>query len=211
MKTTDFCRTLLRIGMIIAVTGYTAIILPVIATIIYFVQLFYLRTSRQLRYLELETGGPLCAQFTETAVGLYHIRAFGWQHHCQGVSLQLLDNSQKPFYYMYAAERWLGLVMDTITLFMALTIIIIALCVEKIVSASGVALSMLSLITLSYESMQFVRQWMLVETSIGALARTRDFIQNTPIEEDPEEITRTGRSWPQKGAIKMHNVVAKYS
>ena len=197
--------------MIVAVTGYTAIMLPALFIIIYFVQLFYLRTSRQLRYLELETGAPLCTQFTENAVGLYHIRAFGWQHHCLGVSLHLLDNSQKPFYYMYAAERWLGLVMDSVTLFMALTIIILALCVEEIVSASGIALSMLSLITLSFESMAFVQQWMLVETSIGALARTRDFIQNTPLEEDPDEIIETVESWPQKGAINMQNVIAKYS
>lgn len=201
---------LLRIGLIIAVTSYTVVVLPFLITAMYFVQLFYLRTSRQLRYLELETGAPLCAQFTESAVGLYHIRAFGWQHHSLEVSLQLLDDSQKPFYYMYAAERWLGLVMDTITLVMALTVIIVTLCVQQVTSASGIALSMLSLITLSFESMQFVRQWMLAETSIGALARTRDFVQNTPLEEDPDVITKTVESWPQKGAIKMDNVIARY-
>lgn len=176
----------------------------------YVVQLFYLRTSRQLRYLELETTAPLCALFTESASGLLHIRALGWESQSLQNALLLLDDSQKPFYYLFAAERWLGLVMDTVSLLLGVTIIALTVCVEALASPSGVGLSMLSLITLSFESMQFVRQWMLVETSIGALARTRDFVENTPFEKGPEDPYEPESEWPRKGDIVMREVTATY-
>lgn len=201
---------LLRFTLIIVVTKYTTSILPVVIGIIFVVQLFYLRTSRQLRYLELETKAPLVAQFTEAASGLYHIRAYGWQHQNLSKSLELLDDSQKPYYYLYAAERWLSLVMDSLSLFIAVTLIAITVWLDYIASASGIGLSMLSLITLSFDCMSFVREWMLLETSIGALARTRDFVRDTPLEEDPENPTRPPPQWPQHGRIVMEDVVAKY-
>ena len=206
----DLFRTILRISLIIAVTKYTTLLLPVLAAVMYIVQLFYLRTSRQLRYLELETTAPLCALFTESASGLFHIRAFGWEPQSLENALLLLDDSQKPFYYLFAAERWLGLVMDTVSLMTAVTIIALTVCVEALATPSGIGLSMLSLITLSFESMQFVRQWMLVETSIGALARTRDFVESTPLEEGPEGAYEPEPEWPRKGEILMREVTATY-
>lgn len=206
----DLLRVFCRFVLIIAVTKYTALSFPALVGIIFLVQLFFLRTTRQLRYLDLEAKAPLVAQFTETATGLYHIRAFGWQHPNLEKSLGLLDSSQKPFYYLYAAERWLGLVMDTVSLCMAVMLIALTVWLQYLATASGVGLSMLSLITLSFDSTSFVREWMLMEASLGALARTRDFVENTPLEEDPEVTVKTHPRWPQRGRIVMKDVVAKY-
>jgi hypothetical protein len=38
---------------------YLGISYPFLAALLYFVQRFYLRTSRQLRFLDLETKSPL--------------------------------------------------------------------------------------------------------------------------------------------------------
>lgn len=43
---------------------------------VYMVQRFYLKTSRQLRLLDLEAKSPLYSHFMETLSGLITIRAF---------------------------------------------------------------------------------------------------------------------------------------
>jgi len=75
-------------------------------------QKFYLRTSRQMRLLDLEAKSPLYSHFIETLSGLTTIRAFGWTEIFREQNLALLDTSQKPYYLLFCIQRWLGLVHD---------------------------------------------------------------------------------------------------
>jgi len=45
--------------LIATATFYIAIIYPFIASIFYFIQKYYMRTSRQLRFMDLEAKSPL--------------------------------------------------------------------------------------------------------------------------------------------------------
>ncbi|KAL8695796.1 MAG: hypothetical protein Q9224_003154, partial [Gallowayella concinna] len=57
--------------ILIAVSSvYAAISFPIWFIALYFVQKYYLRTSRQLRFLDLEAKSPLYSQFTEMMAGL---------------------------------------------------------------------------------------------------------------------------------------------
>jgi ABC-type multidrug transport system fused ATPase/permease subunit len=56
-----------------------ALTCPVLILAVYFLQKFYLRTSRQIRFLDLECKSPLYTHVAETLEGLSTIRAFGWQ------------------------------------------------------------------------------------------------------------------------------------
>ena len=60
-------------------SGYMAAVVPPLLIIFYFLQTFYLQTSRQIRLLDLEAKSPLYQQFTETLEGITTIRAFGTQ------------------------------------------------------------------------------------------------------------------------------------
>ncbi|EHK99656.1 putative Metal resistance protein YCF1 [Glarea lozoyensis 74030] len=66
---------------------------------------FYLRTSRQLRLLDLEAKSPLYTQFMESLSGLATIRAFGWRNALEKHNSEMLDQSQKPFYLLFAVQR----------------------------------------------------------------------------------------------------------
>lgn len=79
---------------------YVAAMIPVCIAAIYAIQKFYLRTSRQMRHLDLEAKSPLYRIFTETATGITSIRAFGWQKQMATESLQQLDHSERPYYMM---------------------------------------------------------------------------------------------------------------
>ncbi|KAA8575989.1 hypothetical protein EYC84_006152 [Monilinia fructicola] len=58
--------------------GYFAATIPVVGLGVWVLQKFYLRTSRQIRLLDLEAKSPLYSHFIETLSGLTTIRAFGW-------------------------------------------------------------------------------------------------------------------------------------
>jgi ATP-binding cassette, subfamily C (CFTR/MRP), member 1 len=47
-------------------SGYMATVVPPLLLVLYLIQKFYLRTSRQMRFLDLEAKSPLYQQFTET-------------------------------------------------------------------------------------------------------------------------------------------------
>lgn len=196
--------------LIIAITKYTTVLLPVLFVMIYFIQNYYLRTSRQLRYMNLETTAPLVSQFTESATGLHHIRAFGWQEKRQARTLELLDVCQKPHYSLLMAERWLALSMDGISTIIGILLVTIAVWLAYATTAAGVGLSLVSLVSLSFDTSHFVEDWMLLETSIGALSRLREFIQTAPLEVDSDKPAELPRNWPNKGDVVMKDVVASY-
>jgi len=95
-------------------SGYSAISFPFILAAIYLIQKMYLRTSRQLRFLDLEAKSPLYSQFMECLQGLATVRAFRWQNAMETKHRELLDQSQNPFYLLFAVQRWLTLVLDLI-------------------------------------------------------------------------------------------------
>lgn len=59
--------------------------------VLYYIQKFYLRKSRHLRFLDLEAKSPLYAHFVETLEGLATIRSFGWQSAVTDGCLHRLD------------------------------------------------------------------------------------------------------------------------
>lgn len=97
----------------IAVAGpYVAIAYPVLLACLYFVQSFYLKTSRQLRSLDLEARSPLQSQLLETIYGLATIRSFSWSKPAVQKFQRAVDASQQPLYLLYMVQRWLQLVLE---------------------------------------------------------------------------------------------------
>lgn len=88
---------------------------PLVALVIGLLQYVYLRTSRQLRLLDIEANSPLYTHFLETLTGLTTIRAFGWQESCRDKNHSLLDLSQRPYYLFQCIQNWLTLVLYLIT------------------------------------------------------------------------------------------------
>ena len=85
-----------QIILIIASLPRVGLTFPVILGVLYLVQNFYLQTSRQLRFMDLEAKSPLYTNFLETLSGLSTIRAFGWTRQNLALNRKLLGLSQKP-------------------------------------------------------------------------------------------------------------------
>jgi ATP-binding cassette subfamily C (CFTR/MRP) protein 1 len=71
---------LAQLLVILASAKYVGIAMPFILVIVYFLQVYYLRTSRRLRLLDIETKAYLGTQFLEMLSGLITVRAFQWEY-----------------------------------------------------------------------------------------------------------------------------------
>ncbi|KAF9882288.1 ABC multidrug transporter [Colletotrichum karsti] len=191
---------------------YFAAIIPFCVLPLYFLQKFYLKTSRQMRHLDLECKSPLYTHFTETLNGVVTIRAFGWQQEFVKEQLHLLDVSQKPYYMLFCIQRWLAIVLDLFVTVIATALVAFAVKFTNTTSGGAIGLSMVSLMGLNSSLSRLISSWTNLETSLGAIARLRDFVRDTPHEDniDDQSLRPIPPGWPSSGAITFQNINAKY-
>lgn len=176
----------------------------------FYLQRAYLRTSRQLRLLDLEEKAPLYTQFLETLSGLATIRAFGWGSAVIEANHALVDRSQKPFYLLMIVQRWLVLVLDLTTAALALLLVGLAVRLRGEVDVGLTGVSLVQLISLSETVNLLIQFWTSIETSISAVARIKQFAEDTGEENLLGETQEPPSQWPDKGAIQISELTASY-
>lgn len=171
--------------IISATTNYMAVAIPFCLGVIYFIQMFYLRTSRQLRLLDIEAKAPLYTNLKETILGLSTIRAYGGEFglFLKHTQRQYLDDSQQPIYLLYTVQRWLSLVLDLLVTGLATLLIVLAVQLKSGLSGADMGVALVNLTSFNQYLTMLVRCWASMETSLGAIARIRGFSRDTPVAE----------------------------
>ncbi|OJJ66267.1 hypothetical protein ASPBRDRAFT_189063 [Aspergillus brasiliensis CBS 101740] len=197
--------------MIVASTTYLLVTIPLVIMVVVMIQRFYVQTSRQLRTLRLEQQAPLYTHFQETLAGLASIRAFGWTGSFRARNAMLLDNSQRPMYLLRTVQAWLGLVLNLLVAALGTVLISTITLLRDSVHPALVGLGLLNIMSFNENLSELVVVWSLTETSLSALARVRDFVEETESEEKDGETTSPPTAWPQHGAVEFHDFAAAYS
>lgn len=149
-------------------------------------------------------------QFLETLSGLATIRAFGWSDAVIEANHALVDRSQRPFYLLMIVQRWLVLVLDLTTAGLALLLVGLAVRLRGEVDVGLTGVSLVQLISLSETVNLLIQFWTSIETSIGAVARIKQFAEDTGEENLPGETQEPPPQWPDKGGIQVGNLMASY-
>lgn len=204
-----FFAALASSGMLVVATPYIAAAFPLLISVFWVIQSIYLRTSKQLRIMDLEAKAPLCTHFLETVSGVSTIHAFGWDENYREKNAILLKASQQPFYLMASIQQWLSLVLNLVVAGLATVVMAIAVRLRDDVDAGYLGLAMLSIMDLGQWFMLVVTSWTLLETSLGAIARMNEFVDSMP-PEDGETITPPP-GWLAEGRIDISNLTAAYS
>lgn len=191
--------------------GYFATVIPVVLLIVWVLQKYYLRTSRQIRLLDLEAKSPLYSHFIESLSGLTTIRAFGWASTFEERNLSLLETSQKPYYLMFCIQRWLALILDMLVAGHAVILMVLIVKLRAEISAGYVGLALVNVMTFNQTLAQIIENWTKMETSLGAISRLRNFSLQTASENLPRETSEPPMSWPAHGEIEIRNVSAAYT
>lgn len=208
--TGDMSKIVWDVALICYGSYYLVAFIPFIAALLYGVQKFYLRTSRQLRLLDLEMKSPLFTHFSETQEGLATIRAFQWQSTFYNSFLQKMDASQKPNYLLYMIQQWLGLCLALIVAGIAIVLVAFATQFHKQSSGGQIGVALISVMGFSSSLAELISHWTSLETSIGAIARLKQLENEVKPEDLPSECDVPPVSWPATGAVVYREVSAGY-
>lgn len=199
--------------IIICVVGkYLATSVPFVAVVVYFIQSFYLRTSRQIRILDIEVKAPLYTQFLETIDGVACIRAFGWRSGFRARSQHRLNESQKAFYMFWSIQQWLQLVVNLLVGAIAVILVATVTSLKSQFNAASVGVALNLLLSFNENLTRAIKMWTMVEMSIGAVTRIQTFSKDTPREEEQatDLLDESTRDWLQTGDVQFDNISAGY-
>lgn len=198
--------------VLIGVTGrYIAVTFPFIVIVFYLIQKFYLRTSRQMRFLDIEHKAPLYAQTIETLDGLASIRAFGFEGGIIEAMCKSLDDSQRPVYLLACLQQWLLFASDMVVAVLAVILITITTTLREQIGVGFMGLALSNIVGFSSTVQMLLVTWVQLEISIGAVARVKRFASSIEPEKlDEPSMDAPREDWPSKGKVSFRNVSVSY-
>lgn len=175
-------------------------------------QKYYLRTSRQMRLLDIEAKAPLYTHFLELVSGAATVRAFRWHEAFNASCLSLLDVSQRPVYMLYCVQQCLGFVLDLLVAALAVILVATVVFLRDKFDAGDVGVALVMVMTFSISLMRLIKFWTMMETSVGAVARVKSYMATTEPEEAASSLLpQLPAAWPSDGTIQLSGVVAAHS
>lgn len=190
-------------------SGYVSAAIPACLVLIWVIQKYYLRTSRQLRLLDIEAKAPLFSQFLETLSGVASIRAFGWSDAYLDRNYTVLNHSQRPYYLLWCIQRWLTFVLDMFVACLAILLVGIVTNVHN-GSTAFLGVALFNIVSFGGTLQELVTEWVELETAIGAVSRIRSYVRTTKSEDLDGEDQDPPAEWPTHGRIEYKEVAASY-
>ncbi|KAM0467781.1 hypothetical protein ACHAP7_011585 [Fusarium lateritium] len=195
-------------AVMVTSSPFVAISYPFLVALLWVVQKFYLRTSRQLRLLDLETKSPLYTHFLDTRKGIATLRAFGFLAKDIEKNAHLVDTSQRPAYLLVMIQQWLNLVLNLIVMVIAAILTCLAVRLHSNTAFTGA--SLVTLMNFGDSLSGIIIWWTKLETSIGAVARLKAFNEKVEPEDKEHEDLIPAEHWPQNGTVELKDVSASY-
>ncbi|XP_043683570.1 multidrug resistance-associated protein 1 isoform X4 [Vespula pensylvanica] len=188
---------------------FVSVIIP-IGLIYYFIQRFYVATSRQLKRLESISRSPIYSHFSESVTGAQTIRAFGVQDRFIQESESKVDFNQVCYYPGIIANRWLAIRLEMVgnlIIFFAALFVVLG---RNTISAGIVGLSVSYALQITQTLNWLVRMTSDVETNIVAVERIKEYGE-TPQEApwvNPENVPP--KEWPAEGHVEFKDYKVRY-
>ncbi|KAG5797000.1 hypothetical protein H9Q69_003963 [Fusarium xylarioides] len=184
--------------------------LPICILVVYVVQRVYLRTSRQLRLLQLESQSAVYSSFLESVEGVVSIRSFGWVKQAENTNMNCLDKSQQPTYILLCLQLWLNIVLDLVIATMAVILIALAVLLEGSTSAGQIGMSLNIVLAANSTLLALVTSWTNLEISLGAISRLKTLEAETVAEEQSLSGAVVPEFWPSRGAVQVRDLTVSY-
>lgn len=183
----------------------------IISYLYYLVGSFYITLSRELKRFDSITKSPIHQHFSESLTGVATIRAYGVESRFMRQNLAAIDENNRPFFYMWVANRWLALRVDAVgSLVMLFAGIFVILSIGRI-DAGLAGLSLSYAISFSENALWIVRLYANVEMNMNSVERLQEFMKVD--QEPPSEIPETEPKpeWPSRGEIEVKDVSLRYA
>ena len=195
----------------VATPMFVTVIIPLLI-IYYFVQKFYIATSRQLKRLESISKSPIFAHFSETVQGASSIRAYRENNRFIGESEDRVFANVKSFYLSVSSNRWLGVRVELLGNLIVLFASLFAVIGRETLSPGLAGLSINYALSIIDTLNWMVRMACDLETNAVAIERVVEYSHNSPEAdwEKKETDKLVDEDWPDKGVVKFHDYRTRY-
>ncbi|KAL7818503.1 P-loop containing nucleoside triphosphate hydrolase protein [Trichoderma gracile] len=196
----------------VSTPAFTALIIP-IALAYYWIQRYYLRTSRELKRLDSVTRSPIYAHFQESLGGVATIRAYRQQQRFQLENEWRIDANLRAYFPSISANRWLAVRLEfigAIVILAAAGFAIISVANHSGLSPGFVGLAMSYALQITTSLNWIVRQTVEVETNIVSVERVLEYARLPSEAPDIIPSKRPPVAWPSKGEVDFKNYSTRY-
>uniref|UniRef100_A0A7N8XQL6 Multidrug resistance-associated protein 1 n=1 Tax=Mastacembelus armatus TaxID=205130 RepID=A0A7N8XQL6_9TELE len=196
--------------IILIATPLVAVIIPALGVLYFFVQRFYVASSRQLKRLESVSRSPIYTHFNETLLGTSVIRAFGEQERFIHESDQRVDHNQKAYYPSIVANRWLAIRLEFVGNCIVSFAALFAVIARESLSPGIVGLSISYALQLTTSLTWLVRMSSDLETNIVAVEKLKEYSDTEKEAEWKYEHSSLPPGWPTHGCIEIRGFGLRY-
>lgn len=189
---------------------YTLISLPILLPLIFMLQNFYLKTSFQLRSLQVASQAPMLQMVGAILQGRVTIRAFNQEQYMARLMSDCINRGLKVGYLFRSVQVWVTLMLGLINgcLAIALAGLLIGLGGSNGIAWGGLAL--LNVIRLGQDAMLLLTWWTRFESSMASMDRICDYTRRTPQEQVQFPEVHVGSAWPEGGRIQLRDLSLTY-
>eukprot|EP00516_Mucochytrium_quahogii_P000716 CAMPEP_0203759528 /NCGR_PEP_ID=MMETSP0098-20131031/12567_1 /ASSEMBLY_ACC=CAM_ASM_000208 /TAXON_ID=96639 /ORGANISM=" , Strain NY0313808BC1" /LENGTH=1607 /DNA_ID=CAMNT_0050652537 /DNA_START=285 /DNA_END=5105 /DNA_ORIENTATION=+ len=185
--------------------------IPFLAMGYYFVQKYYIASSRELKRWDSVLRSPIYSHFSESLDGVSTIRAYHVTRRFTLKNQSRLERQLEAYYLSIAANRWLAVRLEFIgsLLVLVTTLAVVMMKSERSAAFSALAVSYSLSITQSLN--WSVRMLCDLETNVVSVERISEYtsLEQEAPEDSGKDVT-ISPEWPAKGEIVFDNVFARY-
>ncbi|KAM4729257.1 ATP-binding cassette sub-family C member 2 [Anableps anableps] len=192
----------------LATPFFTIIIIP-LAVVYFFVQRFYVATSRQLRRLDSVSRSPIYSHFGETVSGLSVIRAYNHQERFLKHNEITIDENLKSVYPWIVSNRWLAIRLEFLGNLVVFFSALFAVISRNSIDSGLVGLSISYALNVTQTLNWLVRMTSELETNIVAVERVSEYSE---LENEAPWVTqhRPPEKWPEAGRLQFVDYKVRY-
>lgn len=196
--------------LISAITPGFLVFAVLIAVMYYFVGSLYIALSRELKRFDSITKLPIHQHFSESLTGVATIRAYGVETRFMRQNLRAIDENNRPFFYLWVANRWLLMRTDAVGLLVMFFAGVFVIYSVGRIDAGLAGLSLSYAISFSENALWIVRLYLGVEMNMNSVERLQEYMEVE--QEPPATVAHEPRaSWPEHGEIDVRDVSLRYA
>ncbi|XP_063285544.1 multidrug resistance-associated protein 1-like [Pelobates fuscus] len=203
--------TIVEILLVIALaTPLAAVAFIPLGLLYFFLQRFYVATSRQLKRLDSVSKSPLYTHFNETLQGVNVIRAFKEQERFIQESNLRLNTTQRFYFSSFVANRWLSVRCDLLSNFIVFIVAVVGVLFRESITPGLVGLAVVNSLRLTSVLKEAVHTATDLETNSVAVERVKEYCDAEPEAQWTSDHASELDNWPSAGRIEFQNYGLKY-
>ncbi|KAF9356135.1 hypothetical protein BGX26_005685 [Mortierella sp. AD094] len=212
-KTMDLIYVIVSVTLtfivIAATTPVFIFMIPIIASIFYFIAKWFLWATRSLKRINSVSLSPLYQHFDESLNGVSTIRAMEVQRQFIEESDNRTDYHANAYAaYMYC-NRWVDFRLQALSASISLIVALSGVFARNTIDASLIGLSLSFAIGTTDNIMWMCRDFTEWQSHLVAIERIQEYTDKHT--EAPETSARTiPESWPDQGRVEFQNFSARY-